>query len=152
MQLHRPSCLLLLQTVDRLPCLLRRHFWEVTVSFYHLCSFIAVLTDFRVILLPPAPKLSALTPVVRKEATSTTVEDGGLVKVLQLYWSEEAAHGVTTHKTWGPGMPSIAQWISKIMGRLVPFHKGPCQGLRRGRKLRTMCQSTIEPALVAEKA
>lgn len=77
------------------------------MSFYHLSGFIAGLTDFRVILLPPALNLSALSQRVRKEATSPTVEVGVLVEVLWLHWSEEdaAACGATTHKTWAPGMP-----------------------------------------------
>lgn len=107
-QLHRPSCLLLLlQTASHLLCLLYRHFWEVTMSFYHLSGFIAGLTDFRVILLPPALKLSALSQRVRKEATSPTMEVGGLVEVLWLHWPQEdgVACGATTHKTWAPGMP-----------------------------------------------
>lgn len=111
MQLHGPSCLLL-QTASHLLWLLHRYFWEVTTSFCHLSGFFAGLTDLTVILLPPAPlkKLSILSQMVRKEATSSTMEDSGLVEVLWLHWSGEdaAACGVTTHKTWGPGMPSKA--------------------------------------------
>lgn len=106
---HASSSLVLL-TASHLLCLLHRNFWEVTMSFYYLLGFTAGLTDLRVILLPPAPKLSVLSQRVRKEATCPTMEDGGLVKVLWLHWYGEdaAACGVTSQKTWGPGMPSRA--------------------------------------------
>lgn len=66
------------------------------------------LADFRVIISPPAPRLSILSQMARKEATSLAVEDSVLVAVLWLPWSGgvAAAWKVTTHKILGPGMPS----------------------------------------------
>lgn len=124
-QLHRLPHLLLLQTPSHMFYLLHRYFWEATTSFYHLSCFIAGLTDFIVILLPPGPKLSVLSQMARKEATSLAVEDSVLVAVLWLHWPGEvaAAWRVTAHKIWGPGMPSEAEQISKIL-----FHKCPWWG------------------------
>lgn len=88
--------------------LLHSYFWEVTTSFYHLNCFIASLTDFRVILPPPAPKLSVLSQMARKEAISLAVEDSVLVALLWHHWSGEvaAAWRATTPKIQGPSMPS----------------------------------------------
>jgi len=48
--------------------------------------------------------------MVRKEATSPTMEDSGLVEVLWFHWAGEdaAACAVTTHKIWGSGIPPKA--------------------------------------------
>lgn len=97
-------------TPDPQSCVLPAHrcFWEVTISFYHPSCFIAGLADFRVIIPPPAPELSVLSQMARKEATSLTVEDSVLVAVSWLHWSGKvaAAWRVTTYKIWDPGMPS----------------------------------------------